>query len=281
MDISDTRKANLWNLEALSRYLDTDPLRIVGFYEQLLADAEFIDQVNRQAETVRKDFGFTKGIFAMEEIPSVDWFAFERVLLYVLIRHIQPDHVLETGVFYGGNSLFLLKALEDNAQGKLVSIDYPDSTIRSDGENAQRHPGVGDSELYTAQLSPGFLIPPSLRARWELVEGDSLKQIPKRAETFELFVHDSDHAMPFLTKELAAVAPKLSENAMIVVDDIDWSNGFYAFCVDNKLHPILFTDNGKDNLRVRMGLAWRGHPNNASAAFTGSFDQRFSPLVKT
>ena len=45
-------------------------------------------------------------IFAREQIDSVDWSVFERILLYVLVRHLRPTSCLETGVYYGGTRPF-------------------------------------------------------------------------------------------------------------------------------------------------------------------------------
>lgn len=268
MDIADTYKCNLMNLAGVARYLGVPTDVLVGYYEELREDEEFLNALNRRMETVRSQHGFEKGIFRMGRVPSIDWFAFERVLLYVLVRHRRPRTILETGVFYGGNTAFLLQALARNGEGRLLSIDFPDSQIRRAGESS-RHPQVGDSELYDEGLRPGFLVPEHLEPFWELVEGDSLAVIPTRPERFDLYVHDSDHSYAFLKREMAAARMRLMDDALILVDDIDWSNAFYEFCAAQRLYPLLLTDNGKDDLRVRIGLAWLGHPNNMAAAVTG------------
>jgi Methyltransferase domain len=271
MDINDTRKCNTWNLEQLARFLDQDPSIFEGYYHEILDDTKFLDGVNDRLRSVRRDHGFTKGIFRNEQLDSADWFAFERILLYVLVRHLRPAACLETGVYYGGNTAFLLAALHRNGAGRLVSIDLPDSTIVRDGEKTShpRHPLVGDSEFYQATLRPGFIVPDYLKGHWHFVEGDSLFEIPKRPELFDLYLHDSDHSMDFLRSEIAAALPRLSPTAAIVVDDIDWSNAFFAFCVEQQLSPLLFTDNGKDNLRVRTGFVKLDHSRNAVSAITG------------
>lgn len=268
MKIEESYACNLYNLELVARYLDVPAERLIAFYEQLRADKAFIAALNARMSAVRATHGFRKGIFRMEEVPSVDWFAFERVLIYTLVRLTRPKVILETGVFYGGNTVFLLKALQDNGEGRLVSLDLPDSQIRQTDQHA-RHPAVGDSELYSEDLRSGFLVPPELETNWELVIGDSLAEIPKRTETFDLYVHDSDHSYSFLKNEMAAALPKLSEKALAVVDDIDWSNAFYEVCATKRLYPLLLTDNGKDNLRVRIGLLRLDHPSNRVPAVTG------------
>lgn len=268
MDIADTRKCNLFNLEMLARHIDVPAGTLVGYYKELLEDDEFIRAINAQVASVREKWGFRKGIFTMESIPSVDWFAFERVLIYVLIRHFRPTQVLETGVYYGGNSAFALQAILRNGAGLLTSIDYPDSEIRVKGSSEPRHSLVGDTEIYERSLRPGFMVPPSLTRNWNLIEGDSLKVIPELPYGFDFYLHDSDHSMPFLSKELSVASGKLTDRALVLVDDIDWSNAFFAYCVQHRLFPLLFTDNGKDNLRVRTGLVLRDHPRNGDPLFT-------------
>ena len=268
MDIGDTRKCNLFNLKALAAYMRASSEELISYYDELLDDQEFLNLINVRISEIKSNWGFQKGIFALETIPSVDWFAFERVLIYVLIRHLKPHEVLETGVYYGGNTAFALLAINRNKVGKLVSIDYPDYTIRHSGLDSFRHSLVGESELYDPTMRPGFMIPEYLKINWELIEGDSLKVIPSRKEKFDMYIHDSDHSMKFLTLELAAAWETLSKNALILVDDIDWSNAFYAFCVKKRLFPFLMTDNGKDNLRVRTGIAMLEHIQNNDDQYT-------------
>ena len=269
MDIADSRKCNLFNLATLARYMEIDQALLIKYYNELLADQDFLISINNRISEIRTKWGFKKGIFAKESILSVDWFAFERILIYVLIRYLKPKVILETGVYYGGNSAFALQALVKNGFGKMISVDYPDSEIRrDDAVNKLRHSLVGDSELYDPALRPGFMVPNSLYTNWELIEGDSLKVIPNLKEIFDFYIHDSDHSMKFLSQELTAAWNKLSKNALILVDDIDWSNAFFAFCVAHRLFPLLMTDNGKDNLRVRTGIALRGHASTGNDLFT-------------
>ena len=268
MDINETIKCNFYNLKTVSNFLSIAESALSDYYRELQSDNEFLQKINSQIEYVRNRWGFNKAIFGKQIIESIDWFAFQRVLLYVLIRHLKPKLVLETGVYYGGNSAFILRALEKNGFGKLISIDYPDYDIRSNGTSEDRHSLVGDTELYTSDLKPGFMIPESIKAQWELIEGDSLKIIPSLDKKFEFYIHDSDHSMPFLSRELRYAWEKLTDDALVLVDDIDWSNAFYEFCVSKRLYPLLLTDNGKDNLRVRNGLVKRDHYRNGDRLFT-------------
>lgn len=269
MNIADSRTCNRHNLEQLAKFLEIEASQVLALYAELIEDREMLAVVNEQIDAVRTSHGFHKGIFRMETIDNVDWFAFERILLYVLTRLRRPAFVLETGVYYGGNAAFILRALQRNATGTLVSIDLPDLKISVD-DRSSRHPRVSDSEAYTNALAPGFMIPASLKQHWRFIEGSSLDVIPTLTERFDLFIHDSEHSMAFMRKELELVSAVMASDGIMVVDDIDWSNAFYSFVAEHRLFPLLLTDNGKDGLRVRTGVIDLAHASNREMAITGA-----------
>jgi hypothetical protein len=273
--IEETRASNIYNLKTVANYYNVDDKVLLNYYEELLADKKFLNGLNAQMADASKNHGFTKGIFGKPAVDSVDWFAFQRVLLYVLIRHLKPNYALETGVYYGGNTAFMLAALEKNQSGLLVSIDLPDSEIRKmksdglDGLHIARHPLVGATEYYEKTLSPGFITPPYLNKWWKFIEGSSLDVIPKLEYEFDFYIHDSDHSYDFLNQELKLASEKMNKNGTIIVDDINWSNSFFKYTTENQYYPLLMTDNGKNNLGVRTGLVRLNHPYNQAAAITG------------
>lgn len=95
----------------------------------------------------------------------------------------------------------------------------------------------------------------------EIHKGDSHREIPKIKEHIDLYIHDSEHSFRFIRKEMALVWSKLSKNGIIIADDLDWSNGFFSFCVEKKLYPLIITDNGKSGLRARTGIVKLLHPS--------------------
>lgn len=265
MDIDQSNWANRSSIADVGDYFGLTKDELVPLYEELLADSELVDMANEQFRIGRSK-GFTRGIFGKPDVDSVDWFGFERILMYVLVRHFRPEIVWETGVYYGGNSLFILRALQKNGSGQLISAELPATAVPKE---AKRHPWVRDSEDYdTTALEPGFLVPPVLRELWDLRIGSSLDLIPTFPGPCDLYLHDSDHSMQFLQQELALVGPRMSADGVVVIDDIDWSNAFFEFVVNERLRPLLLTDNGKDELRVRTGVAWMANPLNRDSSFT-------------
>ena len=263
MDAALCRQLNILSLEQLAAYLGEDIRRLTSLYQELLDDKAFLDEINGQIHVVRKHY--TKGIFQHECLDTVDWFAIQRILLYVLIRLYKPARCLETGVFYGGNTCFMLHALRRNGSGQLVSIDLPGNAV--DGN--KRHHLVGNSEHLPPGLDVGFLVPNELRRTWTLVRGDSHAEIPRLTGTFDFYIHDSEHSYDFIKKEMSLVWDRLSPGAVAVADDLDWSNGFFSFCDEKRLYPLIITDNGKSGLRIRTGIIKRDHAFNKRADVVG------------
>ena len=132
-----------------------------------------------------------------------------------------------------------------------------------------RHPSVLDTEDYTEDLMPGFIIPKKYHERYELRLGEATSEIKKIKKTkFDLYLHDSDHSFKYLLGEMNAAERKISNKGIMIVDDIDWSNAFYTHVSKKKYYPMIFSDNGKDNLRSRVGLIKKNHKLNNSPNFT-------------
>ena len=123
MDINDSHKCNLLSLYLIAEYYDTYYKELEGYYRDLELDAVFINELNERIDHCRDLY--PKGLFKNKNMDSIDWFGNQRIALYVLVRLTKPDVCVESGVFYGGTTAFILKALKDNNNGKLVSIDLP------------------------------------------------------------------------------------------------------------------------------------------------------------
>ena len=134
----------------------------------------------------------------------VSWVEF----FYVAIRIMKPELVCETGVFDGESSAVELLALAKNQKGSLISIDLPAFGIIS-GSTDQ----MIDATLPPA-CQPGWIVPESLRERWQLVLGDSRRVLPdilNERGVVDIFFHDSLHTfdhMYFEYTECLAIHPR-------------------------------------------------------------------------
>lgn len=161
---------------------------------------------------------------------------FSRVLfLYLLLRFIKPDKVVETGCFSGWTSTLILFALHKNEKGHLWTIDIPaEAGLRS------------MSASLPPELSPGFLIPETLRQKWTLILGDTrehLVPLLQRLGTIDVFYHDSDHTYEHMMWEYTSAWPHLSSGGVLISDDIANNTAFWDFATALRRPMAILTAN--------------------------------------
>ena len=146
-------------------------------------------------------------------------------LLYVSTRATRPRTVVETGPYNGASSAFILRALEDNDEGRLHSFDLPEA------RDALGHP---------AGREPGWLVPDELRHRFEVTLGDTRETLGPalgRLGEIDLFFHDSLHTARHMLFEFRAAWPHLRSGGLLVSDDVFWNAAFLLF---TRLHRVPF-----------------------------------------
>jgi predicted O-methyltransferase YrrM len=134
--------------------------------------------------------------------------------LWCLVCHLEPVHVVETGVAHGLSSRIMLEALERCGDGRLSSIDLPAMTI------------------HERRAEVGAAVPDGLRGRWTYLEGASRRRLPpllRDSGQIELFVHDSLHSTRNVRWELTSAWRALRPGGVVVVDDVDFNWGFEQF----------------------------------------------------
>ena len=172
-------------------------------------------------------------------------------LAYWLVRHLQPDVVVETGVAAGWSSRAFLTALEANGHGRLLSSDLP-------------YPGMTDSDAMV-----GVVVPEGLRDRWRLdLDGDdkNLRRFVRTLTRIDLFHFDSDKSRAGRSRAMALVEPLLTPSTVVVMDDIgdnlwfrDWVAG------SNWNHEVLRSGGKFVGIATRTGDLRLSH-GPASAA---------------
>ena len=168
---------------------------------------------------------FRNYVVSHEEADHQGW----RMLLYLLVRKYRPKVFVETGVWRGASSAYILAAMRENGVGKLYSIDLPppDAAVEkstsglrlSDGQNFITH-GIGD------------YVPDFLRDRWELILGDANKELPallSRLKTIDVFFHDSLHTYDHMSFEFKAAWPHLVPGGWMLSHDVVWNAAWSEF----------------------------------------------------
>jgi predicted O-methyltransferase YrrM len=154
----------------------------------------------------------------------------EGLRLYRLLRDVRPQVAVETGVCNGVSTAFLLLALEDNGTGELHSIDLPE-VAGEEYEEGTFWDGKGGAVIPPGK-EPGWMVPPELRERWELVLGRSQDELPpllERVGQIDFFMHDSEHSYECMSFEFRTAWPALREGGVLVADDVNVNPAWAEF----------------------------------------------------
>jgi predicted O-methyltransferase YrrM len=137
----------------------------------------------------------------------------EAAALYLLIRLIKPDRIIETGVSAGVSSTYLLRALHDNNKGELYSIDLPPDNLPPGKEC-------------------GWAVPESLRGRWHLHIGDAkeiLEPLLDSVSKIDCFIHDSLHTYDHMMWEFRTAWKYLNPSGLFLAHDVGRNKAFSDF----------------------------------------------------
>jgi predicted O-methyltransferase YrrM len=168
---------------------------------------------------------------------------FDCETIYLLVRSLKPEVVVETGVCYGASSVYILQALQENGRGKLYSIDL--------GNTPDEPPN-------------DYFVPRHLMDRWRLIIGDSKHELPRllrRLGKIDLFHHDSLHTYEHMMWEYDTAFPHLRPHGILSSHDVRTMvslgrpfqpNPFVVFCARHHLRSVMSRNVG---IALRSGAA--------------------------
>lgn len=180
----------------------------------------FLNSIHSRGVVDQIDYEMQKNLpipkFQVGTIRNLEYFnEWNSILesIYIIVRLLKPNLVVETGVgVIGMSSTYLLAALEDNNYGHLYSID-PDKIY----------------SLYGYHVGSG--IPEDLRKRHTLVNDysqNSLEPLLKRIGQIDVFLHDGDHRFKTKLFEYETAYKYLKSGGVIMSDDT-WDSAFDLF----------------------------------------------------
>ncbi len=216
-----------------------EALSILGFADVLTQGLQ------HEVEKVRQSI--SGRIEGMGELPFPPDYALDPeacMILYVCCRLLKPKVVVETGVANGLSSFYILSALEAEKVGKLFSIDLP--------------------PFEQGQGSPGSLVPPELRCRWELIIDDSIKGLRRlfmKGMSVDLFLHDSEHTYSHMKSEFDIVWPNLAVGGILLGDDAESNSAFERAVSQAGQRGDAVTFNGLGILRKNTRSHYRTNPS--------------------
>jgi len=183
----------------------------IDFVKEFQLDHSFFTAINDKYVPVRG-----------RRIHFTTWVEF----LYAAVRSIKPAVVVLTGVFDGHSDAAILRAMQRNETGQLISIDLPAISAIANATDAMK-----DTALPSGQ-QPGWVVPDFLRSRYDLRLGDSRALLPQVLEEYpniDFFVHDSLHTYRHQLFEYTTAWPAICEGGMLMSDDILYNMAFPHF----------------------------------------------------
>ena len=139
--------------------------------------------------------------------------------LYLLVKLLKPDCIIETGVSSGASSAYILQALHDNGKGELHSIDLPPDNLPED------------------KMS-GWVVPSHLKNQWNLHIGDSkdlLEPVLANLGQVDCFLHDSLHTYDHMIWEFRTVWNYLTQGGLFLSHDVGANDAFLDFMKEKSI----------------------------------------------
>ena len=139
--------------------------------------------------------------------------------LYLLVKLLKPNCIIETGVASGASSAYILQALHENGKGQLHSIDLP------------------PDNLPEGKMS-GWVVPSHLKNQWSLHIGDSkdlLEPVLANLGQVDCFLHDSLHTYDHMIWEFRTVWNYLIRGGLFLSHDVGANDAFFDFMKEKSI----------------------------------------------
>jgi predicted O-methyltransferase YrrM len=153
-----------------------------------------------------------------------------------LVRELAPRSCLELGTGFGISTAYQAAALDLNEAGRIVSLDV-----------------AGMTEIAAPAL--GRL---GLADRVELIPGrieETLAGASEGAAPIDYVLLDADHTEEGTLRPFGALLPLLSDGAVVVIDDINWTDEMRRAWARAREHPAVRMAVGVHRLGVAIAGA--------------------------
>jgi predicted O-methyltransferase YrrM len=185
--------------------------------EHVFIDTELSeDQVISYLEELRNDSLLSRQHQVLSQAVGINGYRapVRGLALYVLVRHYGLEKIVETGSYFGQSTLYILLALDKNGKGVLHSFDA--------------HPNdVGWYPDLPDDFELGYIVPDSLKDKWELHEGDINETLERGMEEIgeiDIFFHDSNHSEEHKNYEFDLAQDYLKDGGILASHDVGHGN---------------------------------------------------------
>jgi hypothetical protein len=201
----------------ISNAINIDEEELWKYHEEFISDDQFHTAIEKKLHSTSE---------RPNELPEYGW----REFLFIVVRAVKPNIMIETGSFDGLSTAIILLAMVKNNKGTLFTIDLPNPRLPSD-----------------IKADPAWIVPDYLRNRLQLKIGKSsehLESIITEVGEVDLFYHDSWHTYENLMFEYQTVWSALSINGLLMSEYLpDLNNAVKDFIKDKTNKPTILANN--------------------------------------
>ncbi len=196
LDIEET----LWvkNIEQLRQELKKDEREIII--------TDFGAGSPKQKRTQEEMYTGIVNSTIVSKVVSASKSPFWSLFLHKIIREFKPVNALEFGTSLGLSAIYQASAMTINGQGKLTTMEGSLSLVDKAKENFIK---IGLINIETVQ---GRFV-------------DKLEQVLDKDNPFDYVFIDAHHDKDATINYFQTILPYLTENCIIVFDNIRWSKG--------------------------------------------------------
>ncbi len=144
-------------------------------------------------------------------------------ILFHLVRYLKPERCLELGTCLGISGAYLAAALESNRKGRLITLEGYSFLSHRARRNFQKL-GLKRAVVETGEFQ-------------RILPNVLLKYTP-----FDFIFIDGHHDRTATINYFSQIVPFLADPAMVVFDDIRWSEGMLMAWQEIKRHKNVFID---------------------------------------
>lgn len=201
-------------INSISDFLEIDKKNIAEYY--------------KEAQIIQEDIKNK-----IENLTGMGIVGIDGVILYILLREIKANKIVETGVANGGSTYYILSAIKKKGRGYLHSID---KTLNEETLQKDHLRKIGIRSKHHGAIPPGkdvgWLVPEQLRDNWSLYLGDSQKILTKllsNLSNIDVFLHDSRHMYRHMSFEYKVSWNYINQGGLLCSHDILLNNAFDDF----------------------------------------------------
>jgi len=214
--------------EALAASLSPEEKQLVDRIEQrrgfLLRSEKIIEVIDYgagNADSRRTREEMNKGVRSTAVVGKVSQWskpAFWALVLFKLVRKLEPNSSLELGTCVGISAAYLSAALQLNGKGRLLSLEGSPAIAEIARETLR------DMKFENSSVITGPFY-------------ETLKASMESAKPIDFFFNDGHHDHDAVIQYFNESLPNLADQSVVVFDDISWNPGMRKAWVEIENHP--------------------------------------------